>query len=523
MPGPCLFFLSSERLAAYRWRAGRLASETVFPFNPAGRSQFAEYARRLAREKRPAYFLTDLVEEDFRFDTIPHVFGAERKRLLARKLEQFYRTTPLRHAAVLKREKEGRRDDRVLFSALTNPSLLLPWVEILLQKEVALQGVTSVALVSHYLVKALAFPECLLLTWERDAGLRQTYFKDGYLNFSRLTPVLEGDYFVPTAQTETARTYQYLHSLSLLPANRPLEVCIVCGARDRQELARELKGSAKLRYTFLDLQELGQRLGYKDKLPDSDATALLLHVLARFKPRNQYGSEDHTHYYALWEISRITKLASALAAFGCLTLAGMNFWQALGLSAQSRLADSQTQALVRQYQAIVRTFPQTLQSAEHMRDTVLALRKLSAFSPSPQAVLTPLGQTLAQFPHLRVNGLSWRVTSHPEAVQAEEGRSERAAGSPLPAARAVSDKPFLATPYRVVFLKGEIQPFDHDYREALKTINRFEAALTRAGMEVIPVALPLDLRPEANLAGDSARPDPSQRAEFSLRIVQEPR
>ena len=290
-----IFYLTAERFSAYSWHNNRLADEHVFTNDAFGRQRFSEYLARVGNA--PAYLLADLVEEDYRFDVVPHLIGPERSALFNRKLEQYYRNSPFRHALVQGRREEGRRDDRVLFSALTNPALITPWLDLMLQHSVAVAGVYSAPLISKQLIKdAASSPHLLLISWQAHAGLRQTYFQNANISFSRLTPLTQGDDLVEKVISESVRTLQYLNSLSLLPTNRPLDVCIICGGRDRQELQTRLSTTPSLRYVRGYPAARG-RPRFQGGANDSDATPLLLHVLGSSPLPNQYGTADHTHYF----------------------------------------------------------------------------------------------------------------------------------------------------------------------------------------------------------------------------------
>ena len=124
MSDKTLLFISANHFHAYTWKKGVLSESLRFNDNPGGREQFAAF---LHSHKNPTYLLTDFIEEDFRYEIVPHLRGGERSALLQRKFEQYYRNTPFRQALVLHRQEDGRRDDEILFTALTNPALILPW------------------------------------------------------------------------------------------------------------------------------------------------------------------------------------------------------------------------------------------------------------------------------------------------------------------------------------------------------------------------------------------------------------
>lgn len=113
-----LLFLSADSFQASIWQSGKLGAARYFSNDANGRENFSAF---LKMHRYPAYMLVDVIEEDFRLEIVPHLSGSSRKDLLARKFEQFYRGTSFRQALLLQRQAEGRRDDEMLFSALTNP------------------------------------------------------------------------------------------------------------------------------------------------------------------------------------------------------------------------------------------------------------------------------------------------------------------------------------------------------------------------------------------------------------------
>ena len=96
--------------------------------------------------------LVDVVEEEYRHETIPHLYGPDRRAVLERKLAWFFRGTPYSHVLPEGRETEGRRDDKVLLSAITNPELVQPWTRLCVQQKVPVAGIYSLAIVSTALL-----------------------------------------------------------------------------------------------------------------------------------------------------------------------------------------------------------------------------------------------------------------------------------------------------------------------------------------------------------------------------------
>ncbi len=498
MSGKTLMFLGANQLHACTWRAGVLSAAQRFADDPTGREQFAAF---LQTHREPAYLLTDLIEEDFRQESVPHLRGSERAALIQRKFEQYYGSTPFRLALLQQRQTEGRRDDEMLFSALTNPALISPWLNIMLAHTLALAGIYSVPNISAPLVKDIPSGYILLLSWEKPTGLRQTYFNAGQLRFSRLTTMGSDLSFSDAVATEAARTQQYLNSLSLLPPGHALDVHIICHVQDRSELESHLHDSPDTHYAYLDIQQLGQRFKSQADYADSDATPLFLDLLATRPPRSHYAAAAHTHFFQLRQLRSSLLWLSAVLAAGSLLWSAANLWQGSGLTAASAALKMQANTLSQQAEKITLGFPSTLASATDMKTSVLLSRKLGNFSPPPQKILDGLSKTLDAYPRIRIDKLSWQMSAATDALPA--GGTD----ATLPA--------------QVILLSGELEGLAGDYRGALNYLERFQQALTQRGHSVTALTLPLDVSPQGSIAVNEGKGS-IKPAQFALKIIWRP-
>lgn len=503
--GKTLMFLSAEHFHACTWKNGTLSGAQSFADSHEGREQFVAF---LQTHRDPAYLLTDLIEEDFRHEIAPHLRGSERAGLIQRKFEQFYRNSPFRQALLLQRLKEGRRDDDLLFSALTNTALILPWLGIMQEHLIPLAGVYSVPNISAPLTRSISSNHILLLSWEKHAGLRETYFDAKLLRFSRLTPINADSSFSRTVATEALRTQQYLKNLSLIPAGNMLDVHIICHAGDRAELAARLSDSSDIHYTYLDIQELGRRIKSKTTYNDSDATPLFLHLLAIHPPPNQYADHTHTHFFQLLKIRRgLLWLSGALTA-ACLLWGAANVWEGRWLENDSEFLKRQAGKLSQQAQQISRGYSNTPASASDMKAAVLLVRKLDNYSPPPQNILAGLGKTMDDFPHIRIDKLSWKMYAGQVYTAPDTATS---AAAPPDGAAANS-------PAHIILLDGEMTGFTAgDYRNMLNYLGRFQQALTLHGYSVTALAMPLDISPKGRIAA-SVGEGKVLPTHFSLRL-----
>ncbi len=484
-----LLFLSSESFRAFIWKGSDMSLANEFSNDADGREQFSNF---LDRHPYPACLLVDIIEEDFHQETVPHLFGSNRSALLERKFEQYYRTTPFRQATLLQRQADGRRDDEMLFSALTNPKRITPWLDTLLAKHIPLIGIYSVPNISTPLLKDISAEHILLLSWEKSSGLRQTYFNNKRLYFSRLTAINESSSFSDSVAEETPRTQQFLKSRSLPPPGEVLEVHIICHARDRAELHAKLPGNDELHYTYLDIEELGKRRSSKHQFTDSDATPLFLNLLATNAPTAHYANSDHTHFFLLWQLRRIFFGLAVVALLASLSWSAITFWEGRELTSEIDPIRVQTARFQQLAQEVQGKYGSMAVSAADMKTSVILARSLSEYVPPPKELLSKLSTVMEDFPRVTLNKLAWQTSA------------ADAAPSPYPA--------------QVITFEGELTGFGSDYRKALDYVKRFQQALTQHGYIVSAQALPLDVSSKGSLSGDD-QTNTGKPAQFTLKII----
>lgn len=490
-----LLFLSTDRLHAQRMEGGNIVAQKSFTDTVGGRADFAAF---LQTAKCIAYLLTDLIEEDFRHEIVPHLRGGSRTALLQRKYDQFYRNTPFHQVTLLSRQKTGRRDDNMLFSALTNPALIMPWVNILMAQKIPLVGIYSVPQISAPLIKNHKSNHLLLVSWEKFSGLRQTYFSDRNLHVSRLTPVHAELTFHDAVLRELTRTYQYLKSLSLLPSGQMMDVLILCNADDRNKLRSNLPESAGMRYDFADISEVGKQLKLTYQFSDSDASQIFLHQLASQPQKNNYASPAHTHFYSLLQIQKLLNISSILILLAAVLVGLNNYWQSQSDKAETADLTFQAQQNSGKAQQINLSLPNTYAPAAEMKAGVSLMRKLDQYSPTVIEVLAPLSTVFDQYPRIEIDDLSW----------------EMSATEPV-AKDTVAD-----VPAQAISFKGRMTGFASDYRGALNYMEAFQKQLADTGYAVTVVARPFDASPSGSIA--DKRESSSDEMLFSMKLAYRP-
>lgn len=484
-----LLFLSADAFQAYTWKGNKLEVARHFLNDADGREQFFAY---LEHHLHPTYLLVDMIEEDFHMETIPHLFGPSRKALLQRKFEQYYRSTPFRQARFLRRHADGRRDDEYLLSALTNPQRITPWLDVLLARHTPIVGIYSVPIISGALLKGISDGHAMLLTWEKDAGLRQTYFNHKRLQFSRLIPANQNGTFSASVVAETPRTQQYLKSLSLPPQGEELEVFVICHANERAEFQSALSEENDLKYHFIDIETLAKKRRCNYNFQDSDSTPLLLHRLATKPPSTHYATPEHTHFKMLWSLRRILNLLSVGAIFSGLVWSSLSFIQGQDLINETDPVSSQSARITRQVQETQQSFSNTTVPAADMKSAVLLARNLTQYSPPVHDILYELSAVMDSYPRISLTQLTWQTSA--------------------------ADAPPSTFPAQAIDFDGELLDFGNDARQALDYLDRFQKSLTQRGYTVSIVTVPFDVSSGGSISDNIATTE-NKRALFKLKII----
>ena len=196
------------------FRGARRAPGLIRDF-AADESGYAELGRYLEHTAAPPiHLLVDVIEEDFRRETVPHVFGRTRQGVLATRRARLFHGTPYVSTRREGRAPEGRRDDRILFSAIVRPERIEPWLDVLREHEAPVAGIHSLPITSARLLPLLGANagQVLLVTESGERDLRQTFFEDGRLALSRLAPLPPGK-SGDRARGIVAEVERFLHHL----------------------------------------------------------------------------------------------------------------------------------------------------------------------------------------------------------------------------------------------------------------------------------------------------------------------
>ncbi len=508
-----VLLLTADRATLYLARGGRIADALQFPAGDEGLASFARYLA--AAPFAPMTLLVDVVEEEYRQDTIPHVFGGDRRAVLGRKFARLFRGTPYWLALSQGREKDGRRDDRVLLAALTRPEVVTPWVAELLAHRVPIAGIHSLPVLSGELLKQLGAKgqNVLLISVQQASGLRQTFFRDGHLKISRLAAMPRPG-TVPYASyvtSELDKLRRYLNSLALSSREGPLEVYLLSHGDMLAELEQECRDTDTEHYRLVDIAQLAKKLkiGVDASTPYSDM--LFAQLLLDAPPREHYAQASETRYYKLHQTRLALLVASVLALLGGTAYSTLEFVEALNLKQQALDAAQKANFYQERFELARRGLPPTPVEPVDIKQAVDLVAVLNARRSDPLAWLSAVGAQLAQAPRIRLDEIKWLVAVDPNRLPGIATAPEQPALAPDPR----------YAQYEIGVLRGEVTLFEGNYRAAIAHVDALAAAL-RTGTHAVQVEVleyPLDLKQSSSVSGAALETPAGQEARFALKLV----
>ena len=504
MPQRQILFLDASCLAACSTSGRTVKVEAKFNADPAGLEAFAEYLRRHA--KCIFMLLADVPDEGFQSEDIPYCSGKDRAALIKRKLNQYFYGTPFAIAHSMGRQREGRRDERLLMMALTRALHFEPWLEVIRGCRCALAGIYALPqLTPAFLDKDS--PAQLLLISQTSGGLRQTFFADRQLRFSRLTPLATGsaDEYAVAAAMEAGKMHQYLASQRLIERGKPLTTRVLVHPAQISALRERCRNSNEHHFELIDLLAESRRLGGPD-LPDSLAELLFCHLLIKSPPREQFAPPAELRYHQLWQTRFAIKGLGAVVLAGGLLFAakqGLEIGQKHSLIEQIEAQVAQEQ---QQYDMVMRALPKIPLTIDNLRALVDRYDAVAKKTRGPAPLLGQLSQSMEAFPGITIDALDWSVVDSIAAGGVTQG------AQPVPVVT--------AGPYEQVVITAQLPlAISGDQRAQISLVNDFVKHLAQApDAQVAVLQPPVDTQSGTTLkSGDEKRTPEAPK--FSLRFA----
>lgn len=511
---------TANNLLAGVWRNGQLQGNQAFANDDVGYAAFTEFLNQY--NTAPIYLIADAVEEDYKLENLPHTYGAAKRELIERKLNQFYRGLAYRTAHFIQREKDKRKDDKYLFVALSNDEFLKNWVALIHAAKAQLVGVYLLPMLSQVLVRQLKLMSPYILLCEKlSSGLRQTYFHNGRLRMSRLVTS------VPTAANqlgyfylvETEKTRLYLISQRFISQDTPINLVLVSIDGSTKAISQGISQEQTLECTDLDLSQIAKSVNLPAHLVQQMPELLHMQLLAKGNLVDNLAPPSQTKEYQFNQVKRAIFIASALIGLIGLLVAGWFFKLGLDNKEAYNQAVQDTVIQEHRYSEAAKNFPATPVSAADLKLAVELDKTIAAYPKSPRRMMLVVSAALELSSEIQLDRLRWAFTNDLN-IKDEDNLLA------LPASNLQSTASTMDDPAKLIelgYVNAQIANFNGDYRAALNSVNKFVANL-KANTQVATVEVlqaPVNVSSYVGLQGSTTDEQSTQRqpALFKLKII----
>lgn len=518
-----LLYITEHGASAYSWNKGELTPEGVFHNGEA--PQIAEFEAWLQKNRRiPLFAVIDVIELDFRYEVIPHARGREALALRERKLNASYRATPFRHVLPLGRESSGRRDDRALLSALTNPEAISPWLPVIARNKAPLAGLCATPLLLAESVTQWPNEHTLLVTLGNNGNIRLAYFYQGSLRFSRLASNLptERNALASQLTEEVVRTQQYLINLRLLGRDDALHIDIVDNAGNIPLWESKLSSTRLLTFHAIPLHEFASRTKLslpENKLDELTIEELQLQLLARRLFPNHYAPKEYLHEAYL----RLLRLVLHGSTVGALVvgsvLAASTVYELIDEYHEINETNEIAEQLNRDYEKIKASYPPAPALPGAMHESVEAAQTLVKLRKPHQEILGELAQAMEVAPAFRVEKIIWAYAPPEESIpQGEQGNPGKPVPPPVAQADINATQPSAWNALIVAVADRAVRP-----RSALQSVEQMIKRLSEnKELTVKVIRYPYNVTPDAQLDGVAGKAVTESKPTLQLQIIWTP-
>ena len=513
-----LLYFAGYKMVVLRWHANAFTG--IAEFEPQDKG-FAAFARLLGEEvNSPVKLLVDIIEEDFRFERAPHIFGRDRNALHKRLVQKYFRNNPHTYVEVQGRDKLGRRDDVVLMSSLTNSKLFEPWLKILHANKIALEGIYSLPLVGEALVKSLnaSGKNVLLISQQVPSSVRQSFYAKGKLKLSRLAPSEEDTGSqIDVIREETERTVRYLENQQFVDTENKIDVYVIAASADQQLFANELKGDTRKQFHILDKDRLAFDLGIKSITPNPYSYWLFAQLLLGDKQKKQHYGTNQDRRYFFHHVARKTMYVGAAGILSLSVIWGASlFISGLLMSAQRQEIMSETTQYERLYEEIVSDISRLNLNVNDVRDVVDAAEKIKEqYAATPIDYMQRISRSLNRHPRIQIDNIKWVSTE-------DSGHSFGETKKPL-------DRRMLrliqtgrkVLSYEKAIVEAYVTDFNDNPRIAIEEVNKFIATLGKYHKDgtIEVIKMPFDVDPASRTVGQGLNNSTNQQVERAANFV----
>lgn len=517
-----VFFVSTDRLVAYHWHKNNIDRSYLFDLSVEGFNCFERYLSEV--EKYPVYILLDTAAEEYRIANIPHVFGSDRQSVIVRKQDRIFRGASHFYTEIQGREESGRRDDKIMISAITGDAVIKPWLSRMDTHKIPLIGIVSVPLLIQGVKDILPDLQenSLVLSLQSTSGLRQSFFNRGFLKFSRLVKVPRygtGSY-AWLIESELIKIRYYIQNARLATEDKPMDIYLFGNRELLQELGERHTDAPTIRYHLLNIATLSEACGLSAQGQHPFSDQYLVYQLLKNKSRNYYATGKEMRYFRMRQVKKLLRAANCMLVLLVIACSGWNMLESFFYHQQQLEEAQKVDFYSAQYAVEKQRIPVLAVDSAELKVAVDAHKVLTRYKSDPIAMFQLISTDLEAFPELKIKQIKWSVdTDINVALQTSEGDATTTTDLKDPHNfNNIDHEGISYLYYQTAMLNGYLPGFDGDYRKALSMIEEFVATIGQQSDAYVSIeSLPVDVSSGASLHG-STEESPTQ-ADFSVRVV----
>lgn len=514
-----VFYVSMNGLTVYVRQTGKFEKVQFFPLNAEGVSRFSDYLSSFPALR--SALLLDFIEEEFRVERVPRLRGADRRNLLDRKLNQYFRSAKLKLANNLEYISGKRQEERILLAAITNEELLVPWLQVLQQQRTPVMGLYSVAfLLAEFISKIrTSGGNQVVVSYQEGVGLRQSLLVDGKLLISRLAPAIisDGAAYRDALYRELDRTEKYINKLHLMEADVGLDV--VALVPDGFSLPAEETGassSMQTRVEFIPVSAALACLHSNKPRVTSQGNAWICDLLNKYTALPNYANADQLYYRRQVDLRNGLYAGIVLVALMCVGFLLKGGVDILVSTRAINAMNERISGLEAEYRRILSMTPHTDVPADLIRDSVLRVESLINSRISPTQLLRGISAEVRRYGSIEVEHIAW--------IDAPALLDKQTAGTNL--------QEFFVDAYpmldvgandKVIILRGRVTTLSKGYKDIFAMLSALSENIGKVESikDVRVVQLPIDRESSGQVQGQYLATDRNLNADFVLRAVYE--
>jgi len=380
-------------------------------------TDYLEKLNQFLRQQQPEVFnvYLDLMGEEYKQESVPHLAGRDRGLLLDRKSKSLFPNADFVWKKHLRREKIGRKDDVYLLVGLSLPSSIEHIFDVLAKSKRQIAGVYSLSILEQQVHVNLKMSEQSLLV-SRVLGspegkriYRQTFFRAGQLAMSRVTSIsgeTDAEVF-SQLMIEIERMRRFLAGTRQLNTANKLVVRTVFSEEEASRFSQHETNNERLEIESIQLLDLALSNGLGQVEGFSSLAELLAVAMSQKRISSHFRPKGLTDSFNLLKTKRLMGRVAAGLLLLSACVAGTVAYTAKLENEQLQGLNARVETLKQQRTSLLDNVQDTEISATKMKQIVELYNDISAYQFGPDKVLMVIAQAYKGFKHISIEEITW--------------------------------------------------------------------------------------------------------------------